>query len=110
MEIKRIRKDIKHQGIGGKIFTIDEQVSSHINLDEVYNKAILEGNPACINFMNRRPDILELFTMYEDPVQDPYTRMKIGEEIVNTKVLYGHVDGLGYVVTENEVITEGGNE
>jgi hypothetical protein len=99
----RVKKEITHQNIGGKEFIVDDIISNQLNLDVVYNKAVLEHNIACINFLNRRPDIIEKFTAYEDPANDPYIRTKIDNEIKSTKVLYGHVENLGYIVTEDEL-------
>ncbi len=99
----RVKKEITHQDIGGKEFIVDDIITSQLDLDLAYNRAILEHNIACINFFNRRPDIIEKFTVYEDPLTGPFLRAKVDKEIKKTKLLYGHVDNLGYIVTEDEL-------
>ena len=67
MILKRVSTKVTHQEIGGKIININDDVC----------------NPACFNFVMRRPDF--------DVITWPY------------KLYYGHVDGLGYVVSEDEL-------
>ena len=87
--IKRIKKNIKegitHQVIGGQEFIVDEYVTNTLTNESVFDNA-LKGNPACLNFIERRPDFRKGF---------PY------------KLYYGHVNGLGYIVAEDEFIEEG---
>lgn len=85
MIVKRIKKSVTHQGIGGQEFIVDEYVTKTLTNDEVLYNA-LNGNPACLNFAKRRLDFNKLF---------PY------------KLYYGKVNGLGYVVAEDEFIEEG---
>lgn len=85
MIIKRIKKTVTHQGIGGQEFIVDEYVTKTLTNDEVFNNGI-NGNPACLNFIMRRPDFNKLF---------PH------------KLYYGKVGNLGYVVAEDEFIEEG---
>lgn len=80
MGIKTIKESITHQDIGGKDFIIDEQVTATLTNDEVFHKA-LNGNMACMNFVDRRPDFNYMF---------PY------------KLYYGKIDGLGYIISEDE--------
>ena len=80
MEIKRIKKEITHQNIGGKKFIVDEEITKTLTNNEVFLKA-LDGNWACHNFVERRPDFAYDF---------PY------------KLYYGKVDGLGYIIAEDE--------
>lgn len=82
MILKRVSKKVTHQDIGGKIINIDEGVTEHLTKFEVMEKAE-EGNPACFNFVMRRPDFNVLSWGY--------------------KLYYGHVDGLGYIVSEDEL-------
>lgn len=74
----KIKEHVTHQGIGGKEITIERLVT----MDEVDVKA-WNGNPACFNFIKRREDSMML----------PY----------NTILGYGHVNGLGYIVCEDEL-------
>lgn len=73
----RIKKSVKHQGIGGKEFDLYFELTP----DEVDEKAV-KGNIACFNFCLRREDFLPEF---------------------NKKLFYGHVGDLGYVVCEDEL-------
>lgn len=73
----KVKDHIEHQGIGGKEIRIEFPLSN----DEVLDIAN-EGNWACCNFIERRPDFNCDF---------PY------------KLYYGKVDGLGYVVSEDEL-------
>lgn len=82
MILKRISKKVTHQDIGGKIINIDEDVSDILTKQEVWRLAE-EGNPACFNFVMRRKDF-DILTW-------------------GNKLYYGHVDGLGYVVSEDEL-------
>lgn len=78
-KMKRIiKKEITHQNIGGQEFNIEMEVSS----DDVAFKGILQGNWACRNFIDRRPDFDCTF---------PY------------KLYYGKVGNLGYIVSEDEL-------
>lgn len=75
-----LKKRIDHQGIGGKEFIIDEQITSTLSNNEVFYKA-MDGNWACYNFCERRKDF---------DVNFPH------------KLYYGKVDGLGYIIAEDE--------
>lgn len=86
MEVRRIKKEITHQNIGGKEFIVDEGITRGLTNDNVIIAGTLEGNWACRNFINRRPDFNKDF---------PH------------KLYYGKVEGFGYVVAEDEL--EGGN-
>lgn len=74
----KIKKEVKHQGIGGKYIRVEMELTPN----EVDNQA-LNGNIACYNFCFRREDFLPDF---------------------NKKLYYGHVDNLGYIVCEDELI------
>ena len=76
MLIGKLKEDVKHQGIGGKIIIIEREFNSSDILDQPINKM----NIACINFITRR--------MIPD----------------NMKVYYGHVNGLGYFIGEDELV------
>lgn len=80
MIVKVIKNKIKHQNIGGKKFIVDENITETLSNDEVFMNAVM-GNWACKNFMDRRPDFNKLF---------------------EHKLYYGKVDGLGYIVAEDE--------
>ena len=77
---KTIKTNVMHQGIGGKEFIVDEKITETLSNDEVITKAFT-GNWACYNFVMRRPDFNTFFQY---------------------KLYYGKVDGLGYVVAEDD--------
>lgn len=79
MKKKVIKKEITHQNIGGKEFIPEIELS----LDDVIFKGTIDGNWACKNFLDRRPDIIS--STYHHP-----------------KIFYGKVGHLGYVVAEDE--------
>lgn len=81
-KIKRIKHNVLHQGIGGKLFEIDEHITETLTNDSVFQMGMIEGNIACGNFIRRRPDFDYKF---------PY------------KLYYGKVNGLGYIVSEDEL-------
>lgn len=78
--VKIIKTSVTHQSIGGKEFVVDEKITETLTNDNLFTNAI-NGNWACYNFIMRRPDFNAFF---------PY------------KLYYGKVDGLGYVVAEDE--------
>lgn len=80
METRIIKKGIEHQNIGGKEFIIDEKVSLTLDPDEVIYQA-LTGNYACKNFIDRRKDFKKNF---------------------KHKLYYGKVNGLGYIMADDE--------
>ena len=73
----RVKESVKHQGIGGKEFVPDFEVSA----EEVAKKAN-ECNWACRNFCGRRKDFSSKF---------------------DKKLYYGHVGVLGYVICKDEL-------
>ena len=75
---RKIKDDFTYRNLGGKLFQIEFEVSK----EEVFGK-MLEGNWACYNFMERRPDFSSFWTQ---------------------KLYYGKVDGLGYVIAEDELV------
>ena len=77
--VKRVSKEVKHQGIGGEEIRLEFEIKPK---EQVLEKACFEGNMACRNFIKRRKDFKHDF---------PY------------KVYYGKVGGLGYVVSEDEL-------
>lgn len=81
---RRIKETVTHQGIGGKEFIIDEEVTRTLSNDSVYRMG-MGGNPACLNFILRRKDFNLDFAY---------------------PLYYGKVGGLGYVVAADELITE----
>lgn len=80
-KLKTVKTSITHQNIGGKTIIIDEQITDTLNNDEVFDRA-MTGNWACHNFIKRRKDFNKDF---------PY------------KLYYGKIDGLGYIVAEDEI-------
>lgn len=81
MLIRKIKSHVKHQDIGGKNISIDPVITSQLCYDTVFNAAIT-GNIACYNFIGRRTDYSREF---------------------QHKLYYGKVDGLGYIVAEDEL-------
>lgn len=77
MLTKKLKKDFTYRGLGGKTIQIEFEVSK----DEVITK-MAEGNWACYNFCDRRKDFNRFF---------------------QKKLYYGKVDGLGYVIAEDEI-------
>lgn len=73
----KVKRDIKHQGIGGKKIFIERILTP----DEVDEKA-QQGNVVCLMFCIRREDFLPEF---------------------NQNLYYGHIENLGYVVAEDEL-------
>ena len=80
MVVKVIKKEIKHQDIGGKEFIVDENITETLSPEEIFRQAI-SGNFACMNFIKRRRDFDYDF---------------------EHKLYYGKVNGLGYIVAEDE--------
>ena len=80
MEKRIIKRSVKHQNIGGKEFIIDQNITETLSYETVYNNAI-QGNIACWNFIHRRNDFDNHF---------------------EHKLYYGKVNGLGYIVAEDE--------
>lgn len=74
----KIKKEVTHQGIGGKYIRVEMELTPN----EVDTQA-LNGNIACYNFCFRREDFLPDF---------------------NKRLYYGHVGNLGYIVCEDELI------
>lgn len=74
---KKLKKDFTYRNLGGKTIQLEFEISK----EEVLSK-VAEGNWACYNFIDRRTD----FNMY-----------------FNQKLYYGKVDGLGYVIAEDEL-------
>ena len=74
---RKLKKDFTYRGLGGKTFYIEFEVSK----DEVIQK-VAEGNWACYNFMDRRKDFNHFWTK---------------------KLYYGKIDGLGYIIAEDEL-------
>ncbi len=89
MVTKIIKDSVQHQGIGGKKFIVDEQITETLSNEEVCRQSIM-GNIACINFINRRKDFTDILTNHFEH-----------------KLYYGKVDGLGYIVAEDEFKEEG---
>ena len=75
---RKLKKDFTYRGLGGKTFQIEFEVSK----EEVVTKALTEGNWACYNFMERRKDFNTFWTQ---------------------KLYYGKIDGLGYIIAEDEL-------
>lgn len=74
---RKLKKNFTYRELGGKQFTIEFEVPKM----EVFRKAH-EGNWACYNFVERRNDFDQFF---------------------RHKLYYGKIDGLGYVIAEDEL-------
>ena len=81
-DIRKIKKTVTHQEIGGQKIKIDWSVSKRLTPQTVYNRA-MNGNIACLNFINRRPDF--------------------NPETFKEKLYYGKVGLLGYIVAEDDL-------
>ena len=77
--IRAIKKNVEHQGIGGKEIIIEKETDVNYFLD----KTITEYTIAESNFVRRRMDLI----IDELPL----------------KIYYGHVGMLGYFVAEDEL-------
>ena len=75
--IRRLKKNFSYRNLGGKPFHVEFEVPKM----EVFRRAN-EGNWACHNFIERRNDMDQFF---------PH------------KLYYGKIDGLGYIVAEDEL-------
>ena len=74
---KRIKSNVAYRNLANKVFDIEFEVSKN----DVIRKAN-EGNWACYNFIKRRKDFNTFF---------------------DKKLYYGKVDGLGYIISEDEL-------
>lgn len=81
MLIGRLKEDIEHQGIGGKRIIIEREFT----VDDILNQPLNKMNIACVNFVMRRMDF-------------------IVPQNGKMKVFYGHVNGLGYFIAEDELV------
>jgi len=78
-KIVKLKENIEHQGIGGKVIVLEREGTLSYALD----KPLDEMNIALYNFIQRRPDL-----------------MTSGKDTM--KLYYGHVGNLGYFVSEDE--------
>ena len=81
--LAKIKDDVEHQGIGGKMIVIERADTISYVLDYNLNNMTI----GLYNFVIRRPDILD-------------------EEHEDMKLYYGHVGALGYFVAEDELVEE----
>lgn len=81
MIIRKMKEGIIHQGIGGKDILIDLNISHQLNPSYIIKEA-RSGNIACKNFISRRRDF---------DVDFPF------------RLYYGHINGLGYIVSDDEM-------
>ena len=77
--IKKIKKNVEHQGIGGKEIRIEKETDVNYFLDKQINDFTIAES----NFVRRRMNL-------------------ILDEIPE-KIYYGHVGMLGYFVAEDEL-------
>lgn len=76
-KVMRVVESVDHQGIGGQTIILEFGLSCN----EVFELSV-SGNWACMNFTDRREDFAYNF---------PH------------KLYYGKVNGLGYIVAEDEL-------
>jgi len=102
-----IKKSVSHQGLGGK----KAYMQFRVPIEEIMEKAE-EGNWACCNFVERRPDIFKLKT-------DPLDKRPSGDHVVYTgdekmeffyvkaytspEHLGGRSAWLGYIISKDEI-------
>lgn len=86
----KIKETVEHQNIGGKIILIDEKITEELSPVTVFMEAGC-GNIACYNFVDRREDFRDCFSIEGPELVFPY------------KLYYGKIDGLGYIVAEDEL-------
>lgn len=96
-KVMRVCDSITHQGIGGQLITLEFGLSK----EEVLSLAA-EGNWANLNFLKRRiNDSLspqEIIHMAQEiDINDSIL------DFLNSKLYYGKVNGLGYIVSEDEL-------
>jgi len=75
---RKLKKGFPYRNLGGKVFTIEFEVPK----EEVLWKGVMENNWACHNFIERRKDFNFAFSH---------------------KLYYGKIDGLGYIIAEDEL-------
>lgn len=83
MLIKKISNKVTYRDLGGEMFIVDEGITETLTNDKVFEMGMLHNNWACYNFIQRRRDFKHDF---------PY------------KLYYGKVDGLGYIMAEDEFV------
>lgn len=81
MLIGRLVDNIQHQGIGGKRIILEREFT----VNDILDQPIQQMNIACVNFLMRRMDFVV-----------PHNG--------NKKLYYGHVNGLGYFIAEDELV------
>lgn len=98
MKKKVIKKEITHQNIGSKEFIPEME----LDIDDVIFKGTIGGNWACMNFLDRRPDINGPRQQDNYPNETIRIRPRRTEPLTRPKLFYGKVGNLGYVVAEDE--------
>ena len=81
MLVGRLVDNIQHQGIGGKKIILEREFT----VNDILDQPIQQMNIACVNFLMRRMDFVV-----------PHNG--------NKKLYYGHVNGLGYFIAEDELV------
>ena len=74
-----VKDNIKHQNIGGKKMIIEKEGT----MAYLFDKNLSDITIGEYNFIERRPDLLD------------------GTDDI--KIYYGHINGLGYFVSEDEI-------
>lgn len=94
-----VKPEVTHQGIGGKEFIPEME----LDIDDVIFKGTIGGNWACMNFLDRRPDINGPRQHDNYPNETIRIRPRRTEPLARPKLFYGKVGNLGYVVAEDEL-------
>lgn len=96
-KIMVVNDSITHQGIGGQPIRLEFGLTK----EEVVSLAA-EGNWANVNFLKRRIDDS---ICHEDIIRMAQNHSSdiLNEEFLNSKLYYGKVNDLGYVVSEDEL-------
>lgn len=107
--IKKIKKNVEHQGIGGLNIIIEKVMI----LDDVARMNTI----GAYNFINRRPDLMSIGLLSDKDIEkirnDEMSLTEFNKKwndfLDNFKIYYGHVGGLGYFVAQDE-LEEDSNE
>ena len=96
-KVMRVSDSVKHQSIGGEDIILEFGLTK----EEVLSLAA-EGNWANVNFLKRRYDDSLSVQEIVDMVRE-FDSGLIDADFLEQKLYYGKVNGLGYVVAEDEL-------
>ena len=105
---KKIKGHVTHQGIGGKEIRLEKEM--------IFDDVFSQNTIAAQQFIERRHDILKLGLINDKQIEEvrqgKYTLEEFNQRwedfFDNFKIYYGHVEGFGYFVGEDEL--EGGKD